>query len=80
MLGVGPSATAADGDEAFRRLARGAHPDAGGDPAAFARLVAARDRLRTAPAPVVVVRTPPWRRRLLVAFGLRRPARPRRVV
>lgn len=85
LLGVDRAATAADHDEAFRRLALANHPDTGGDPEHFRRLVRARAVLRgepvvrpaARPAPVVVVPDAPLRHQLLEALG-RRPARPSR--
>lgn len=43
VLGIGMQATAAEITEAYRKLARAAHPDTGGSEAAMARLNAARD-------------------------------------
>lgn len=45
LLGLKKGASKADIDAAFRKLARTHHPDAGGDPGAFASISAARDRL-----------------------------------
>jgi hypothetical protein len=45
LLGVPADAGAPAVEAAFRRLARSRHPDRGGDPAAFRRLVAARAAL-----------------------------------
>lgn len=44
VLGVGMQATAAEINEAYRKKARTAHPDAGGSAAEMARLNAARDQ------------------------------------
>ncbi len=44
VLGVGMQATAAEINEAYRKLARIAHPDTGGSEAAMAKLNAARDQ------------------------------------
>lgn len=43
VLGLGPTANADDVKRAFRGLAREHHPDHGGDPDRFRRLVEARD-------------------------------------
>lgn len=48
VLGVAESASRADIDVAYRRLAPAAHPDSGGSDAAMARLNAARDVGRAA--------------------------------
>ncbi|MDQ2859639.1 MAG: DnaJ domain-containing protein [Pseudomonadota bacterium] len=45
ILGVGPSATRAEIEAAYRRLIRRAHPDQGGTSGLAAQLNAARDRL-----------------------------------
>ncbi|HZZ35857.1 MAG TPA: DnaJ domain-containing protein [Caulobacteraceae bacterium] len=45
ILGVGPQATKAEIDEAYRRLMRRAHPDQGGTSGLASKLNAARDRL-----------------------------------
>jgi len=45
LLGVGPGATLAEVERAFRRRVRTTHPDRGGDPAQFRQLVAARAAL-----------------------------------
>lgn len=45
LLGIDHDATEADIRRAFRRLARGAHPDRGGDPARFVALRRAHDLL-----------------------------------
>ena len=45
ILGVGPNATPADIDAAYKRLMRMAHPDKGGTSGLAAQLNAARDRL-----------------------------------
>lgn len=45
LLGVGPGASRAQIEAAFRAEARKAHPDAGGSGASFARLVEARAAL-----------------------------------
>jgi DnaJ-domain-containing protein 1 len=45
ILGVGPQATEAEIQEAYRRLMRRAHPDQGGTSGLAAKLNAARDRL-----------------------------------
>lgn len=45
ILGVGPSADAADIQAAWRRVMARAHPDQGGTPGLAARVNAARDRL-----------------------------------
>jgi hypothetical protein len=66
LLGVEPGAARGEIERAFRRLARTAHPDRGGDPGEFATIVAARDRLlRPPPAAadqVIVVRSSRMRR------------------
>jgi hypothetical protein len=46
VLGVRPNATLSDVEDAFRRLAKEHHPDAGGSHEAMARLAAARDTAR----------------------------------
>jgi len=51
VLGIAEGASFDDARRAFRRLAKAAHPDMGGDPAVFAALV---DAFRT----VAAVRTP----------------------
>lgn len=48
VLGVTPDATSAQIDDAYRRLARTAHPDAGGSHNDMARLNAARDEAKKA--------------------------------
>lgn len=48
VLQVTPDATSAQVDDAFRRLAKAAHPDAGGSHEQMARLNAARDEARKA--------------------------------
>lgn len=45
ILGVGPQATRAEIEEAYRRLMRRAHPDQGGTTGLAAQLNAARERL-----------------------------------
>lgn len=45
ILGVGPDATTAEIDAAYKRLMRMAHPDKGGTSGLAAQLNAARDRL-----------------------------------
>ncbi len=61
-LGVPPTAGIQDIERAFRAAARSSHPDQGGDPAAFQRLVEARETLRRPPpAPLTVVHRRPWR-------------------
>lgn len=45
VLGVGPAATKAEIDAAYKRLMRMAHPDKGGTSGLAAQLNAARDRL-----------------------------------
>lgn len=45
ILGVGPSATRAEIQEAYKRLMRRAHPDQGGTSGLASQLNAARDRL-----------------------------------
>ena len=56
LLGVGPGASEAEVERAFRRHARGTHPDHGGDPARFRELTEARRVLAhlaaTPPRPV----------------------------
>ncbi|CAN5820080.1 hypothetical protein BH23ACT8_BH23ACT8_21740 [soil metagenome] len=68
LLGVPLGADRAAVTRAYRGMARRAHPDAGGDPAAFAALVAARRVLLTrtaaATAGPATVATTPWARRL----------------
>lgn len=56
LLGVPADAGRPAVEAAFRRLARSRHPDRGGDPAAFRRLVAARTSLLT---PAGVAARPP---------------------
>lgn len=51
VLGVGPSATPAEIDAAWRELMRAAHPDRGGTTAAATRLNTARDEGKRANAP-----------------------------
>ncbi|MDP9019751.1 MAG: J domain-containing protein [Actinomycetota bacterium] len=72
-------ATAGSGDveRSFRRLARELHPDHGGDSESFRRLLQARAVLhgrvaqaRLRPAPVVIVHSGPWWRRLARALLL----------
>lgn len=53
LLRVRPHASTDEVRTAFRRAVRAAHPDAGGDPAAFRALVAARDLLLATARPVV---------------------------
>jgi len=55
LLGVPAHATTEEVRGAFRRAARGAHPDVGGDAGAFRTLVSARDVLLAA-APAVPAR------------------------
>lgn len=67
ILGVGPGATSLDVETAFRRAARSAHPDRGGDAAVFRDLVQARDLLvspleRRVDGPVLTIRRSPGRR------------------
>jgi len=57
LLGVHPHATTEEVRRAFRRAARRAHPDAGGDDAWYRSVVAARDALLAAP---VRPRRGPW--------------------
>jgi len=45
-LGLGGEPTAEEVDRAYRRLAKAAHPDAGGDPERFRELAAAYERAR----------------------------------
>jgi len=45
ILGVGPDATAAEIEAAYKRLMRMAHPDKGGTSGLASQLNAARDRL-----------------------------------
>jgi hypothetical protein len=49
VLGVGPGATRREVTQAFRRFARGNHPDHGGDPALFRAGVDAYRGLMQAP-------------------------------
>lgn len=59
VLGVRPGAPADEVHAAFRRAARRAHPDAGGDAESFRRLTEAYDALlsrRSIPAATTVVR------------------------
>jgi curved DNA-binding protein CbpA len=82
LLGVPAGASATEVGRAFRRHARAAHPDSGGDPEAFLRLVAARTLLAggvPVPRTRLIVRHSPARR-LLRALRSRLPnARPPRV-
>ncbi|MEJ7844634.1 MAG: hypothetical protein WKF93_03240 [Acidimicrobiales bacterium] len=90
LLGVPADAGAPAVEAAFRRLARSRHPDRGGDPAAFRRLVAARVvLLGTAGAaatpplgatpPVVVRRSQRHRDELRASLERRLGRRPPRV-
>lgn len=58
VLGVGEHADADEVRRAYRRLARHAHPDAGGDAAAFHRLQQALDTLVDAPSPAPPASSP----------------------
>lgn len=49
LLGVSPSATTGQIKRAYRRLALDLHPDRGGDPAAFQRVVEAQALLLAQP-------------------------------
>ena len=53
MLGVSLSATTGQIKRAYRRLALELHPDRGGDPAAFQRLVEAQSFLLARPMPTI---------------------------
>jgi hypothetical protein len=93
LLGVAPGASPAEVDRAFRRRARAAHPDHGGDADAFRKLVVARSLLTSVHRPpdggyaagagtprsrLVVRRT--GARHVLRALRIRlRPTRPSRV-
>jgi len=82
LLGVGPGAADGDIEAGFRRAARTAHPDRGGDAAVFRDLVAARDLLLSSPGrrvdgPVPTIRRSPGRR-LLRAVRARLPYELRR--
>ncbi|MFA9432969.1 DnaJ domain-containing protein [Egicoccus sp. AB-alg2] len=55
LLGVSATAGEREVLAAYRRLARRLHPDAGGDPQAFATLTAARDLLLAASRPATRV-------------------------
>ena len=68
LLGIDVDASPAEVERAFRRRVRTAHPDRGGDPADFRRLVAARAALTRGPASRtrLVVRHSPTRRLLRV--------------
>jgi len=71
LLGVGPGASEAEVERAFRRQARGAHPDHGGDAARFRDLTEARRvlvRLAALPPPPTV-RTTPHARGMAYAAG-----------
>ena len=61
-LGLAPGASADEVGRAWRALAARHHPDVGGDPERFRRLVAARDELvavgRRAGEPVSVIARP----------------------
>jgi hypothetical protein len=57
LLGVPTGAGSAELKAAYRRAVLASHPDVGGDPARFADVVAAYERL-TAPPPAIFVRTP----------------------
>lgn len=85
VLGVPTDAGVDEVEASFRRAARVAHPDLGGDPAAFRRLVEARAELcsqqdgPTRPPPIRVVRRPWWQRLVdAVLDGLPPAWRPRR--
>lgn len=69
LLGVAPDASPPTVEAAFRGLAPRLHPDRGGDPAAFRRLVAARATLLDNPVTVARLVTP--------AVGVRRAQRRR---
>lgn len=76
LLRVPASATPADVERCFRRLARELHPDQGGDAESFRVLLQAREILQ-APRPdaagrrppLIVVHRDPWWRGLLQALG-----------
>lgn len=81
LLGVAPGASEAEVERAFRRHARGSHPDHGGDPARFRELTDARRllvRLASAPPPPVVRATP--RSQTMAYVAGRQIARTRLVV
>ncbi|HVM12822.1 MAG TPA: J domain-containing protein [Egibacteraceae bacterium] len=70
LLRLPATATSDDVERAFRRQARELHPDRGGDPESFRRLLQARALLQEpAPgtdrrAPLIVVHRAPWWGRL----------------
>jgi hypothetical protein len=65
VLGIPESASFDDARRAFRALVKGAHPDAGGDPAVFAALVDAFKEFtaRTSSRPGTPAPSAPHRRR-----------------
>ena len=82
LLGVRPGVAANDIEAAFRRAARSAHPDRGGDAELFRDLVTARDLLVARLAgrvdgPVLTIRRSPGRR-LYRAVRARLPSVARR--
>jgi hypothetical protein len=77
-LGVRSGADPAELKAAYHRAALASHPDVGGDPARFADVVAAYERL-TAPPPAVFIRTP-TRWQAICAFFRRTHPPSRRVL
>ncbi|MDP8930309.1 MAG: J domain-containing protein [Actinomycetota bacterium] len=75
LLQLPPTATPADVEGSFRRLAHQLHPDRGGDAESFRLLMQARLLLHTSPSesrrrrtPLIVVHRGPWWRRLVHAL------------
>ncbi len=85
VLGLAPGASRSEIDAAFRAQVRHAHPDRGGDAAAFRRLVDAQETLRRPPgrggAPVLIVPSATLVREIVNGLlrYLEQRARPRRV-
>lgn len=81
LLGVAPEAEATDVRHAYRLWARMAHPDAGGDPTAFARLTEARRTLLgSQPRRTPSRASAEPARRSPLSHVLRRPAHPAWVI
>lgn len=77
LLGVPPHATTEEVRRVFRRAARRAHPDAGGDAAAFRTVLAARDALVASAGPVPPTTRRNWQRlRCTAAAWAPDPPRP----
>lgn len=70
LLGVRPGAGPREVNRRFREQIRRHHPDTGGDPELFRRLVVARTALTERPdrPPLIVIPDQPWWRRLLRAL------------